>query len=340
LPSLSFTRDHRGYEYTAVVHAGRRKGAADERILYWFRTPPGIKFGRVPIDEDVIRSLEESNPDLLFDWAKILQPPPAPPKFGFEPRSRARKVRRDGDPAQSPLAVQPAPAPPAPAPALAEVTERAVEPLAAQLPGKRRKRRGKGGRGEALAASGSAVTVPEQRTLFQVGADTTGPDAAEAAAQASLGSSRDGNATRPDFDDDESDVQVEQAEDGVRSMVTPAGAALGPEALARLRTRCAELMARITERIADAERADQLRDQAQRLNPDAWVTSDDVRAGLECYEQVYQELRQALGPDPSARRRGKRRGRGGHRDTGPSEHAGARPGTGQPPEGGAGGDAS
>jgi len=51
-------------------------------------------------------------------------------------------------------------------------------------------------------------------------------------------------------------------------------------------------------------RQEELRAKADRLDPDAWVTAEEVREGLEHYEQVYSELRRALG-----RRRRRRRGR-------------------------------
>jgi hypothetical protein len=42
-------------------------------VLYWFRTPPGVKVGRSALDEDAIRLIEQLNPDVEFDWARILK---------------------------------------------------------------------------------------------------------------------------------------------------------------------------------------------------------------------------------------------------------------------------
>jgi hypothetical protein len=74
---LRFTRDKRGYENTFVVHThgagGRRRGKPRSRILYWFRTPPGVRIGRSALDEDAIRLIEEHNPDVDFDWTRILK---------------------------------------------------------------------------------------------------------------------------------------------------------------------------------------------------------------------------------------------------------------------------
>ena len=106
LPSLRFTRDKRGYETTSLVHTGRRGGRSRPRILYWFRTPPGVKVGRPALDEAAIRWIEEHNPDIEFDWPKILeaQPPAAPPaedarnRRGRRDRPRPRDPRRGSVP--------------------------------------------------------------------------------------------------------------------------------------------------------------------------------------------------------------------------------------------------
>lgn len=42
------------------------------RLLYWYRTAPGIALGRSPLDEDAIRTIEEQHPDIDFDWPAIL----------------------------------------------------------------------------------------------------------------------------------------------------------------------------------------------------------------------------------------------------------------------------
>jgi hypothetical protein len=121
---LRFTRDKRGYETTSLVHAGRHQGRSRQRILYWFRTPPGVKVGRPALDEDAIRWIEEHNPDIKFDWPKILQaqPPAAPPPE--DPRTRrGRRDRADAGGARvKPDSTRRRPAPPQPPPAV-EVQE-------------------------------------------------------------------------------------------------------------------------------------------------------------------------------------------------------------------------
>ena len=70
---------------------------------------------------------------------------------------------------------------------------------------------------------------------------------------------------------------------------------VGREQLTRLRARYAELLARITERGGDAERIEALRAQAESLNPDTWVTEEEVRQGIESFEPKIRDLRAALG---------------------------------------------
>ena len=70
MPFLRLTRDRRGFENTFLMHADRPGDRP--RLLYWYRTAPGIALGRSPLDEDAIRTIEESHPDIDFDWPAIL----------------------------------------------------------------------------------------------------------------------------------------------------------------------------------------------------------------------------------------------------------------------------
>lgn len=85
--------------------------------------------------------------------------------------------------------------------------------------------------------------------------------------------------------------------------VTPAEARLGSEGLSRLRGRYAEMLARISERIQDPERQTELKTLAERLNPDAWVTEEDVLTGLDGYEATFESLRSVVGHRRRRRRR-------------------------------------
>jgi hypothetical protein len=65
------TRDSRGYENTFLLHSphtGERP-----RILYWYRSAPGVRVGRHALDEDAIRTIDEQHPDIEFDWTELLE---------------------------------------------------------------------------------------------------------------------------------------------------------------------------------------------------------------------------------------------------------------------------
>jgi hypothetical protein len=86
--------------------------------------------------------------------------------------------------------------------------------------------------------------------------------------------------------------------------LSPAHARLGSEGLARLRARYADVSATISRRVQEADRRQQLHDQAERLNPDSWVTDEEVHRGLDQYESVLASLRDVVG-----RRRRRKRSR-------------------------------
>jgi hypothetical protein len=87
---------------------------------------------------------------------------------------------------------------------------------------------------------------------------------------------------------------------------------LGREQLIRFRARHAELQARIIERGGEPARVEDLRTQAETLNPDTWVTIEEAQKGLAEFEQKTRELRAALGLRRRRRsRRGGRRRRAG-----------------------------
>jgi hypothetical protein len=248
---LRFSRDKRGYEHTFVIQSDRRRGRSRTRILYWFRTPPGVKVGRSALDEIAIRSIEESNPDVDFDWTSILKEG-APEPTGPAPRQANqdwRNTRRPTEPR----------APRAPAVASAS-PRREVDP----------------------------VVVPFARTV---------PVHAEEAPLAPREPVMPGIIPTliPRLIDEESPAE---------QTLTPAHAKLGVEGVLRLRARHAEILARISERVTDTARQDELKAQAERLNPDTWVTVGEVRVGLEGYESELASLRAVVGQGRRRRRRG------------------------------------
>lgn len=97
MPTVRFSRDKRGYEYVYLVHTPTRRGKPGRtRVLYWYRTPPGVRIGRSPFDEDVQRLLEKQNPGVTFDWPTITSaqiPPPDMTEYWRE-RRRAEKAAK------------------------------------------------------------------------------------------------------------------------------------------------------------------------------------------------------------------------------------------------------
>jgi hypothetical protein len=63
------------------------------RVLYWFRTPPGIKVGREPFDQEARKQIEAKNPGISFDWNAIASTP-MPPVPDVEHWRERRRVER------------------------------------------------------------------------------------------------------------------------------------------------------------------------------------------------------------------------------------------------------
>jgi hypothetical protein len=97
VPFVRFSRDSRGYEHTYLVHeSGGRNRASRVRVLYWFRTPPGIKVGRQPFDEEARQKIESHNPGVAFDWTAIVSTsmPPVPEVEHWRERRRAERAAK------------------------------------------------------------------------------------------------------------------------------------------------------------------------------------------------------------------------------------------------------
>jgi hypothetical protein len=92
---LRFSRDRRGYEHVYLVQPDR-PGKGPGRILYWFRSPPGIKVGRAPFDDELRRRIEAQNPGVTFDWPRLIAAPvPSPPAEQERWRERRDIVRAE-----------------------------------------------------------------------------------------------------------------------------------------------------------------------------------------------------------------------------------------------------
>ncbi len=46
---------------------------APAKVIYWYRTAPGLRQGRPALDDGAMRTLEEQYPDIDFDWPYILE---------------------------------------------------------------------------------------------------------------------------------------------------------------------------------------------------------------------------------------------------------------------------
>jgi hypothetical protein len=245
-------------------------------VLYWFRTPPGVKVGRSALDEDAIRLLEELNPEVEFDWTRILkgevESRPEPDRRSNQRRPEGS--RRGGPPPSSQSSPQ-----------RRSTDQRPAEqPVATVV--------------EAAEPEEAAAVAPEVWDSQE--AERSGIDVTEEAVD------------RTDELEDGFMPEVElapeiggTAEDHVPPP-TAAHARLGSEAVLRLRGRYAELLARLRERVQDPARLEELKGHADRLNPDTWVTDTEVTAGLEQYEEVFESLRALVGSRRRRRRRGPR----------------------------------
>jgi hypothetical protein len=192
-----FNRDKRGYEHFYLVEpVTNRRGKSRPRVLYWYRTPPNIRVGRAPFDEDVQRALEAQNPTVSFDWRRIIDAPiPSADVETWRDRRRVERAEKaarrmttpveqplDDDADRQPLAdmadrrspirdLEPAPptdaaSPTTPATALTSTAApTAAAGSADPFRKRRRRRRGRGQRTDAApvpAASASAgAVVPE-----------------------------------------------------------------------------------------------------------------------------------------------------------------------------------
>ncbi len=240
-----------------------------------------MRVGRSALDEDAIRLIEQHNPDVEFDWTRILKGQDAPPepKPNTQPERRTRPRPRE-----------------VPAPAPRPFVRAAEEPPtpALSIPD--------------LSPAGYPTFDPEHLTVdpgpaafeLETAAEPQGPEVPPV--EPGVGLPWEGFLPGvPPIEEVSPAGPI--PDDRMAEPSTPAQARLGFEGLSRLRARHAEVLARISEKVTDPARRDELKSDAERLNPDTWVTDAEVTAGLESYETVFESLRGVVG------RRRKRRGR-------------------------------
>lgn len=132
MPFVRFSRDRRGYEHLYLVDS---KDHGRSRVIYWFRTPPGVKVGRSPFDTATQQSLERQYPDVKFDWPQIVAariPPLAPVENWREKRRAERAFKR----ARAEEAVEGAELPPPPEEPLSSETDGEEDGLGGEPDGK------------------------------------------------------------------------------------------------------------------------------------------------------------------------------------------------------------
>jgi len=232
VPYVRVTRDHRGYENTFLLHSPRP--GERPRVLYWYRSAPGVRVGRPAFDEEAIRTLEERHPEIDFDWPQLLeQAATVPPEVERRPE-RPKRRRRAADSAR----VE------APAPAERVPEAAAPEPSAPEAAAE--------GAGDEQAAAAEERPVIAEPTPSVVSTPPAAPN--------------------PLLDQ-----------------------LVGREIAARLRMRYAELTTRIAVAAPDEATRAAWQARADALDPDRWMAPEEVLAGIERADRLYDELRREIG---------------------------------------------
>jgi hypothetical protein len=191
-------RDQRGYETTVLMHSPRLGDRP--RVLYWYRTAPGVRVGRAPLDEEAIRIIEERHPDIEFDWPQLFEEASnIPPDVERRPERPRRKPPRPKEAApvdlaaialvpemdepadlESALGLEPAlpdqgPKDPPPEPDAPRPWRAPVNPLLDQLVGREIATRLRA-RYDEVASRIDALAASDARTAWQARADALNPD--------------------------------------------------------------------------------------------------------------------------------------------------------------------
>jgi hypothetical protein len=227
------SRDQRGYETTALLHAPRPGDRP--RVLYWYRTAPGVRVGRAPLDEEAIRSIEDQHPDIEFDWPQLFEEasniPPDVERRPERPRRRPPRPTEAPDVDAAAIAMVPVnDEPTPPAPVIEEVLHE----------------------GDPLEVRPPESPVPE--------------------------------------------AEPRRATPPPRAAVNPLlDQLVGREIAARLRTRYAEVAARI-DTLDQSDARSAWRARVDALNPDQWSSPEAILAGIENADRLFDELKRELPP--------------------------------------------
>lgn len=275
MPFLRLTRDRRGFENTYLMHADRPGDRP--RLLYWYRTAPGILLGRAPLDEDAIRTIEEQHPDIDFDWPAILalSEVMTPEEEAPAPR-RERKIKPQRERERRPE----------PRAAATHADQNSVADLSADLSSG-----AQGAEEEAQSAEEDDADDAEEM-IGVVDADPVSADAS-AEAKAAFGEDEPAEPVRHVFPDR---AQPDAVEHVARRPHTYGllEELVGREIATRLRVRYSEISARVHEQYADVSVRDAWIKRAEPLNPDLWLTPEAVLDGVRRADGLFDRLRTEL----------------------------------------------
>ena len=237
MPFLRLTRDRRGFENTFLLHADQP--GERPRLLYWYRTAPGVALGRAPLDEEAIRTIEEQHPNIDFDWPAILalgevmiheeEAPARPPKQQQRQKDRRRDQRQQPQP-----------------------TPAAVEADAG---------------GSTQTGAEDEIEIPEALEPL----DVDGP-------------TKLGEPVEP--------VEPVERVEPVSRLLDEL---VGREIATRLRARHSEIVARIHQKDAEPAAREEWLRQAEALDPDLWVTPEQILEGVRSADSRFDSLRRLLG---------------------------------------------
>jgi hypothetical protein len=122
------TRDQRGYENTFLLHSSLP--GEPPRVIYWYRSAPGVRVGRAALDEEAIRGIEEQHPEIDFDWPQLLEEAStATPEVERRPERRRRPARPAEAAAAEPAAAEPAARPLSPEQVETDAVSDRAEPV-------------------------------------------------------------------------------------------------------------------------------------------------------------------------------------------------------------------
>lgn len=231
MPFLRLSRDRRGYENTYLLHTPQH--GVPPRVLYWYRTAPGVRVGRPALDEDAIRTIEEQHPEVEFNWSEIL--------------------------------------------AVGAVLSVDVEP---QAPPRRRG-------GERSSGSSSGGRAPRERPSAPP-AQRRAPDVVPPGPLAAMDEIPTLEAALAEPESESESVPAPRAHDLLEELV-------GREIATRLHARYAELSARISEVAGqDEPTREKWHARAEPLDPDLWVTPDEILSGVQRADALFDQLRREL----------------------------------------------